>query len=169
MYDFWHFETLGRGRVSSQADPSAFADTKTLPDQHQLVQIAKQIFEESDFEEQILQYFWIFQCHTMWRDVFWQLGWNVVSRRATWGEGKLICFAQSFHLKHQNLQKEQLENWIQKWQFLEALKWGAMQGDQIDNFYQVTAWLRDSSIKIASQLWNCFRLLLSVKESKRLK
>ena len=55
VYDFWHFETLGRGRVSSQADPSAFADTKTLPDQHQLVQIAKQIFEDSGVE-QILQY-----------------------------------------------------------------------------------------------------------------
>ena len=50
-----------------------------------------------------------------------------------------------------------------------ALKWGAMQGDQIDEFYQVAAWLWDSLIKIASRLWNCFRLLLSVKESKRLK
>ena len=55
VYDFRHFETLGRGRVSSQADPSAFADTKTLQCQHQLVQIAKQIFEDSGVE-QIFQY-----------------------------------------------------------------------------------------------------------------
>ena len=55
MYDFWHFETLAWGRVSSQAGSSAFADTKTLQYQHQLIQIAKQIFEESG-EDQILQY-----------------------------------------------------------------------------------------------------------------
>ena len=65
-----------------------------------------------------------------------------------------------------DLQKEQLENWIQKWQFLEALKWGAMQGDQIDKFYQIAAWLWDSLIKIASRLWNCFRLFESCNRNR---
>ena len=52
-----------RGHVSSQAAPSAFADIKSLPHQpHQLIQIAKQIFEENTsiyqkVEDQMSKYF----------------------------------------------------------------------------------------------------------------